>query len=80
MRQPSLTGVEAGGKGACVPSLYVLSASPTFLGEKFRKTELLAWKQKMVSLRDEGMLRCQLRLGLGCLTPFSTLFQLYRSG
>jgi hypothetical protein len=56
MRQPSLTGVEDGGKGVCVTSLYVLTASPTFFGKHSEKAELLAWKQKMVSLRDEGML------------------------
>jgi hypothetical protein len=56
MRQPSLTDVEDGGKGVCVTSLYVLTASHTFFGKNSEKAELLAWKQKMVSLRDEGML------------------------
>ena len=56
MRQPSSTGVEASGKRVCVSPLYVLTASPTFFGKNSEKAELLAWKQKMVSLRDEGML------------------------
>ena len=56
MRQTSSTDVEAGGKGVCVTSLFVLTASHTFFGKNSEKAELLAWKQNIVSLRDEGML------------------------